>query len=151
MISSVQSLTCVQFFETPWTAARQAFLSITNTWRLLKIISIESVMPSKHLIFCHPLLLLPSIFPRIRSFPMSQFFVSGSQSTGIAASVSVLPMYIQGLFLLGLSGVTSWQSKGISRVFSNTTIQKHHFLVLSFLSSPALTSIHYYWKNHSFD
>ena len=67
-ISSVQSLSCVQLFVTPWTAARQAFLSITNSWSLLKLMSIESVMPSSHLILCHPLLLLPSVFPSIRVF-----------------------------------------------------------------------------------
>ena len=66
--SSVQSLSCVQLFATPWTAAHQASLSITNTQSLLKLMSIESVMPSNHLIFCHPLLLLPSIFPSIRVF-----------------------------------------------------------------------------------
>ena len=66
--SSVQSLSCVQLFETPWTAACQASLSITNSWSLLKLMSIKSVMPSNHLILCHPLLLLPSIFPSIRVF-----------------------------------------------------------------------------------
>ena len=67
-LSSVQSLSCVQLFATPWTAARQASLSITNSWSLPKLISIESVMPSNHLILCHPLLLLPSVFPSIRVF-----------------------------------------------------------------------------------
>ena len=66
--NSVQLLSHVQFFATPWTAACQASLSITNSWSLLKLMSIETVMPSKHLIFCHPLLLLPSIFPSIRVF-----------------------------------------------------------------------------------
>ena len=68
MLSSVQLLSCVQFFVTPWTAAHQAFLSITNSWSLFRLMSIESVMPSNHLILCHPLLLLPSIFPSIRVF-----------------------------------------------------------------------------------
>ena len=68
MFSSVQSLSCVQLFATPWTAARQASLSITNTGSLPKLMSIESVMPSNQLILCHPLLLLPSIFPSIRVF-----------------------------------------------------------------------------------
>ena len=67
-ISSIQSLSHVQLFVTPWTAAHQASLSITNSWSILKLMSIESVMPSNHLILCHPLLLLPSIFPRIRIF-----------------------------------------------------------------------------------
>ena len=78
---------------TPWTAARQASLSITNSWSLLKLTSIESVMPSNHLILCHPLLLLPSIFLSIRVFPMSQFFTSGDQNIG--ASALFLTMNIQ--------------------------------------------------------
>ena len=79
----------VQFFVTPWTAARQASLSITFSWSLLKLRSIESLMPSNHLILCHPLLLLQS-FPASGSFPMSQLFTSGSQSIGASASASVL-------------------------------------------------------------
>ena len=82
-------------------------------------------MPSNHLILYHPLLFLPSILPSIRSFPMSQFLSSGGQS--IRASVSVLPMNIQGWFPLGLMGLICLQSKGLSRVFSNTTVQKHQF------------------------
>ena len=82
-----------RLFATPWTAAHQVSLSITNSWYFLRPMSIESVMPSNHLIFCCPLLLLPSIFPSIRSFPMSQFFASGGQIIG--ASASVLPMNIQ--------------------------------------------------------
>ena len=92
-ISSVQSLSRVQLFATPWTAAHQASLSITYSWSLLRLMSIESVMPSSHLILCRPL--LPSIFPSIRSCPMSQFIASGVQSIGVSASASVLPMNIQ--------------------------------------------------------
>ena len=77
--SSVQSLSHVRFFVTSWTAARQASLSITNSWSLLKLTSIESVMPSNHLILYHPLLFLPSIFPKIRSFQMSYFFESDAK------------------------------------------------------------------------
>ena len=95
-ISSIQSLSHVQLFATPWTAACQASLSITNFQNLLKLMSIESVMPSNHLILCHhPLLLLPSVFSASGSFPMSQFFMSGGQSIGVSASTSVLPMNTQ--------------------------------------------------------
>ena len=85
------------------------------------------------------------------SFPMCQFFTSGGQSTGVSTSASVLPVNIQDWFPLGLTGLISLQSKGLSRVFSNTSVQKHQFLALSFLQSPTLTSIHDYWKNHSLD
>ena len=126
-IQSVQSLSHVQLFATPWTAAHQASLPITNSWSLLKLMSIESVMPSNHLILCHPLLLLPSIFPSIRVFSNKSVFASGGQSIGASASASVLPMNIQDWFPLGLTGLISLQSKGLSRVFSNTTVQKHQF------------------------
>ena len=92
---SVQSLSHVQLFATPWTAARQASLSITNSWSLLKLMSIESMMPSNLLILCCPLFLLPSVFPSIRVFLMSQFFSSRGQSIGVSASASVLPVNIQ--------------------------------------------------------
>ena len=93
--SFVQSLSCVPFFVTSWTAAHQGSLSITNSRSFLKLTSIELVMPSNHVILCHPLLLLPSIFPSTRFFPMSQFFASGGQNVGVSASASVLPMNIQ--------------------------------------------------------
>ena len=125
-IQSIQSFSHVQLFVNPWTAAWQASLSlIIISWSLLKLMSIELVIPSNHLILCQPLLLLPSIFPSIRVFPMSQFFKSGSQSIGVSASV--LPMNIQDWFPLGLTGLISLQSKGLSRVFSKTTVQKHQF------------------------
>ena len=111
---SVQSLSHVWVFATPWTAAHQASLSITNSWSLLKLMSIESVMPSNHLILCHSLLLPPSIFPSIRVFSNE----SGGQSIGISASASVLPMNIQDSFPLGWTGWISLQSEGLSRVFS---------------------------------
>ena len=85
------------------------------------------------------------------SFQMSQFFTSSGQSIRVSASASVLPMNTQDWSPLGLTGWISLQSKGLSRVFSNTTVQKHQFSVLSFLYSPTLTSIHDHWKNHSFD
>jgi len=99
--SVVQSLSCVQLFGTSWTEARQASMSITNSQSLLKLMSIESVMPSKHLVLCHPLLLLPSVLTRISSFPMSWLFASGSQSIAVSTSASVLPMNIQDWFPLG--------------------------------------------------
>ena len=120
--SSVQSLSRVQLFVTPWTAAHQASLPIANSQSFLKLMSSELVMPSNHLILCHPLLL-----PSSGSFQMSQFFASGSQSIGVSASTSVLPMNIQDWFPLGWTGWISLLSKGLSRVFSNTTVQKHQF------------------------
>ena len=106
-ILSVQSLSHVQLFVTPWTAARQASLSITNSRSLLKLMSLELVMQSNHRILCHPLLLLPQSFPTSGSFQMSQFFESGGQSIGVSASASVLPMNIQDQFPLGQTGVWS--------------------------------------------
>ena len=120
---SVQSLSRVQLFATPWTVACQASLSINNSLSLLKFISIKSVRPSNHLIFSCPL--LSSMFPSIRVFS-KEFFTSGGQSIGVSASVSVLPVNIQDWFPLGWTG---WflQSRGLSRVFSNTTVQKPLF------------------------
>ena len=96
-------------------------------WSLPKLMSIELVMPSSHLMLCHPLLLLPPIPPSIRVFSMSQLFASGDQSIGVSASTSVLPMNTQDWSPLGWTGWISLQSKGLSRIFSNTTVQKHQF------------------------
>ena len=126
-VSSVQSLSHVWLFATPWAAAHQVYLSITNSQSLLKFKSIKSVMPPNHFMLCHRLLLLPS-FPASGSFPMSQFFASGGQSIGASASASVLPLNIQDWFPLGLTGLISLQSRRLSRVFSNTTVQKHQKL-----------------------
>ena len=123
VLSSVQSLSCVWLFVTPWTAARQASLSITNSRSLLKLMSIESVMLPNHLVLCHPLS-CPQSFPTSRSFLKSQLFASGGQSVGASASVSVLPVTIQGWFPLELTGWISLQSKGLSRVFSSITVRK---------------------------
>ena len=120
--SSVHS--CVRLFATPWTAACQASLTITNSRSLLKLMYIESVMPSNHLILVIPFCSCFQSFQALGSFQMSQFFASGGQSIGISASASVLPMNIQDWFPLGLIGFISLQSKGLSRVFSNTTVQK---------------------------
>ena len=130
MFSSVQLLSRVRLFATPWTAALQASLSITNSRSLPKPMSIVSVMPSNHLILCCPLLLLPSIFPASGSFLVSQLFTPSGQSIGASASASVFLMNIQGCFPLGLSALTSLMSKGLlglSIVFSSTTIWKHQF------------------------
>ena len=139
--SSVQSLIHVRLFATPWTAARQASLSITNSWNPPKPMSIESVMPSSHLILCCPLLLLPQSLPASGSFPMSQLFASSGQSIGASASTSVLPVNTQDRSSSGWTGWISLQSKGFSRVSSNTTVQKHQFFGAQ-LSSQSNSHIH---------
>ena len=111
----VQSLSHVRLFATPWTAAHQAFLSFSIAQSLLKLMSIDSVMPFNHLILCHPLLLLLSIFPALGSFPVSWLFASGGQNTGASVSASVLPVNIQGWFPLGLTSLISLLTKGLSR------------------------------------
>ena len=146
----VQWLSHVWLFATPWTAAYQASLSIISQ-SLLKLMSIKSRMPSNHLILCHPLFLLPSIFPSIRDFPISQSFASGGQSIGASASASVLPVNIQDWFPLGWTGWTSLQSKGLSESSPTPQFKSTNSLVLNFLYCPNLTSIHDYWKNHSLD
>ena len=113
------------------------FLSFTISQSLLKLMSIESVMLSNHLILFCPLLLLPSIFPSIRVF----FNESGSQSIRVSASASVLPMNTQDWYPLGWTGWISLQSKGLSRAFSNTTVQKHQFFSTQ-LSSQSNSHIH---------
>ena len=128
-ISSFQLLSRVWLFLIPWTATHQVSLSITNSWSLL------NSHPSSHwhrptisssisLFFSCPL----QPFPESRSFPMSQFFSSGGQSVGISALASVLPMNIQDWSPFGWTGWVSLKSKGLSRVSSNTTVQKHQFL-----------------------
>ena len=123
--SSVQLLSRVQLFVTPWTAARQAFLTITNSQSLLKLMSIESVMPSNHLILCRSLL-PPSIFPSFRVFSNeSVLHIRWPKYWSFSVSISPSDEY-SGLISLGLIGWISLQSKGLSRVF-NTTVQKHQF------------------------
>ena len=117
--SSVQSLNHDRLFVTPWTAACQASLSITNFWSLPKLISAELVMPSNHLILCCSLILLPSIFPRIRVFSNeSALHIWWPKYWSFSFSI-VLPMNIQDWFPLGWTKWISLQSKGLSRVFSN--------------------------------
>ena len=145
--SSVQPLGHVQLFATPWTAVRQASLSIINSWSLLILMSIESMMLSNHLILCLPLLLPPSIFPSIRVF----------------SNESVLcirwPKYWSFSFIISpsneYSGLISfrinWLDLPAVQGTRKSLLQHHNFSALSFLYSPTLTSIHVYWKNHSFD
>ena len=123
--SSVQSLSRVWLFATPWTAARQASLSITNFQSLLKLVSIELVMPSNHLILSSPSPPAFNLSQHQGLFQLSQFFESGGQSIGVSVLASVLPMNIQDRFPLGWAGWISLQSKRLSGVFSNTTVQKH--------------------------
>ena len=127
LFSSVQSRSHVRLFTTPWTTACQASLSIINSQSLPKLMSIELVMPSNHLILCYPLLLLPSILPSIRVFSNESALRIRCQSIGVSASTSVLSKNTQDWSPLGWTGWISLQSKGLSRVFSNTTVQKHQF------------------------
>ena len=138
-------------FVTPWTAACQASLSITNSQSLLKLMFIRWVMPSNHLILCHPLLFLPSILPSIRFFSSeSVFHIKWAKYWSFSFSISPSNEY-SGLIPLGLTSLISLLSKGLLRVLFNTIIQKHHSSVFSFLYNLTLTSIHDSWKNHSFD
>ena len=139
--SSVQQLSRVRLFATPRTAARQASLSITNSQSSLKLMSIELMMPSNHLILCRPLLLLPlSPSQHQGLFPMSQLFAWGGQSIGVSALASVLPKNTRD-WSLEWTGWISLQSKGPSIVFSNTTVQKHQFFSAQ-LSSQSNSHIH---------
>ena len=150
--SSVQSLSPVRLFATPWTAACQASLSITNSQSLLKLMSIESVMPSNHLILCRPLLLLPSIFPNIRVFSnelvlriMWPKYWSFSFSLSPSSEYSGLISFRMDWFdLLAVQGT-------LKSLLQHHSSKASMLLVLRFLYSPTLTSIHDYWKNHSFD
>ena len=119
----VQLLSYVWLFVTPWTAALQASLSFTISQSLLKRMSIVSMIPSNHLILCHPLLLWSSIFPTIRVISNESVFALGDQSIGASASAPVLSMNIQDWFPLGLTGLISLLSKGLLRVVSNTTVR----------------------------
>ena len=148
---SVQSFSRVRLFATPWIAACQASLSITNSRSSLKLTSIESVMPSSHLILCHPLFLLPQSLPASEFFPMSQLFAWSGQSTGVSALASFLPKNTQGwspLEWTGWSPCSPRDSQDSSPIPQFRSISSS---ALSFLHSPTLTSIHDHWKNHSLD
>ena len=143
----VQLLSFVWLFVTPWAAACQASLSFTVSLAQIHVYWVsDAIQPS------HPLP-LPSLALNVSQhqglFQWIDSFLSGGQSFG--ASASVLPMNIQGWFPLGLTSLISLQSKGLSRVFSSTTIWKHQFFSSQLLYGSTLTSIHDYWKNHSFD
>ena len=147
--SSVQLLTCVWLFATPWTAALQASLTIATSWSLLKLESIESVMPSNHLILRRALL-LPSIFPSIRVFPNeSALHIRWPKYWSFSVSISPSNEY-SGLIPFRMVGSScsprDSQESSPTPQFKNT-----NSLVLSFLYSPILTSIQDYRKNHSFD
>ena len=140
-LMSVQSLSCVRLFATPWTAARQASLFITNSRSLLKLMSIQSVMPSSHLILCRPLLLLPPIPPSIRVFSNeSVLCMRGPNYWSFSFSISP-PNEHPGLISFRLDWLDLLVSKGLSRVFSNTTVQKHQFFSTQ-LSSQYNSHIH---------
>ena len=127
IFSSVQLLSRVQLFLTPWNAVCQASLSITNFQSPPKLMPIESVMPSTISSSVVPFSSCPQSFPASRSFPVIQLLASGGQSIGVSASTSVPPMNTQDWYALGWTGSISLQSRGLSRVFSNTTVQKHQF------------------------
>ena len=131
----------VQLNATLWIAARKASLSITNSQSLLKFMSIELVMPSSHLICVVPFLSCPQSLPASESFPMSQLFAWGGQSIGISAIASDLPVNTQDWSPLEWTGWFSLQSKRLSWVFSNTTVQKHQLFGTQ-LSSQSNSHIH---------
>ena len=155
--SSVQSLSHVRLFATPWITARQVSLSITISRSSLKLMCIESVIPSSHLILCHPLLLLPPIPPSIRAFSNEStlrmrwpkywsFSFSISPSNERPALIS---LRMDWLDLFAVQGTLKSLLQHHSSKAKFTTVQNS--LVLSFLHSPTLTSIHDHWKNHSLD
>ena len=141
ILRSDQSLSRVRLFETPWITARQASLSITNSWSSLRLTSIESVMPCSHLILWHPLLLLPPIPPSIRVFSnQSTLRMRWPKYWSFSFSIS-LPKKSQGWSPSEWTGWISLHSKGLSRVFSNTTVQRHQFFSTQ-LSSQSNSHIH---------
>ena len=150
IVALVQSLSCVWLFMTPWTAACQASLSLTISHSLPKFMTIESVMLSYHVTLCCPVLLLPSIFPSPRVFSNESAVSINGQSIGTSASESMLLVTVQRWFPLGLTGLISLLSKGLSSGL------QHHNSKASILRSSALflvqlTFILDYWKDHSFD
>ena len=150
-VVAVQLLNHVWHFGTPWTAAHQVPLSSIISQSLLKFMSIEPVMLFNHLIVCHPLLLLSSVFPRIRVFP-SELALYIRWPTYWSFSFSISPSNeCLGLISLRINWFDLFVVQGTLRVFSNNTVQKIDSSVLSFLYGPPVISTHDYWKNHSFD
>ena len=149
-VNSVQSLSHVRLFATPWTAARQASLSITISWSSLRLTSIESVMPSSHLTLCCPLLLLPPIPPCIKVFS-NESFAWGGQRIGASASTSVLPKNTQGWSSLEWIGWISLQFRDSQESSPTPQFKSINSSALRILHSPTFTSIHDHWKNHSLD
>ena len=144
-------LTILQLFATPWTAAHQASLFLTLSWSLLKLMFIDLVIPSNHLIFYSPLLLLPWIFPRVRVFFNElDLCIRWPKYWSFSFSISPSNQY-SGLMSFRIDWFDLLPAKGLSRVFSSTTIRRHQSFRLSLFYSSALTSLHDYWKNHSFD
>ena len=149
--SSVQLLSRVWVFETPWTVAHQDSLSITNSWSLLKFISIKSMMPSNHLILCHCLLLLPSTFPSIRVLSNeSVLCIRWPKYWSFSFSISPFNEYL-GLISFRMDWLDLLAVQGTLKSLLQHHSSKHQCLVLSFLCRPTLTSIYDYWKNHSLD
>ena len=148
-ISSVPQLCCL--FATPWTAACQASLSLTNSWSLLKFVSIESVMPSNHLILCHPLLFPLSIFPSVRVFS-NEWVLLISWPKYWSFSFSVSPSQVRVLISFRIDCFWSPCSpRDPKESFSIPQFKNINFLALSLLYCQTLTSIDDYWKNHGFD
>ena len=140
-----------QLFAAPWIAACQASLSIsTNSWSLVELMSIESVMPSNHLILCRPLLLLPLIFPSIRVFS-NELVLCIRWPKYWSFSFSIPSKEYSGLISFRIDWFDLLAIQGTLKIFFSTTIQRHHCLALRLLHSPRLISIHDYWKNNSFD
>ena len=149
--SSVQLISHVPLFVTPWTAACQTSLSITNSWSLLKLTSIESVMPSNHLILCCPLLLLPLVFPSIRVFSnKSVLHIRWPNYWSFSFSTSPSNEY-SGLISFRMDCGSPYCPRDSQNSSPTPQFKSINSLVFSFLYSPTLTSIHDHWKNHSFD
>ena len=149
--TSFQSLSRIRLFATPWITAHQASLSITNYQSSFKLKSTESVMPSSHLILCHPLLLLLPIPLSSRVFSMSRLFTWGGRSTGVSALASFLPMNTQGWYPLEWTCWTPWSPRDSQESSPTPHFKSIISSALSLLHSPTLTSIHDHWKNHRLD